>query len=828
MKHLDFKKLMPYLMAIVLFVVISLAYLNPLLEGKKLRQDDITRHKGMSKEVVDFRENTGEEALWTNSMFGGMPAYQISVKYKGNLIRYIDSIFKLGLPHPADLVFLYMFGFFVLMISLRVNPWLGIAGAIAFGLSSYFLIILGAGHNSKAHAIGYMAPVVAGFILTYRGKYMLGGILTLLFLSLEIQAGHPQITYYLMLLLLVFGISEFVFSVREKTFPSFTRSTLIVVAVAVLAVLTNITSLWGTYEYGKYTIRGKTELTSEKENRTSGLDKDYATQWSYGKGETLSLMVPNAKGGASGALAQNEKAMDQIEPSLRNAVAQNRVSQYWGDQPFTSGPVYVGAFIIFLFIYGLFIVKGRMKWWLLAGTLLSIMLAWGKNFMPLTEFFLDYFPGYNKFRAVSMTLVIAELTIPLLALLALSKLIEKPEIFKKKVNLFSLSVNPFYLSLGLTGGLSLLFALVPDWFFSFLSDYESQMIADQGKSSPENAAGIAEFFANVEIARMAIFKADALRSFVLILIGGAIIWGFAMGKIKKGLTFGLLIALVLVDMWGIDKRYLDDDSFVGKSKVDKPYAMSPADKLILKDKDPNFRVLNLTVDPFADASTSYYHKSIGGYHGAKLRRYQELYDHQIKGKFNRDVLNMLNTKYFIQADESRKPFVAPNPQALGNAWFVNNVKMVANADEELDALSDFDPEKVAIVDVRFENELVGYTSGVDSSALIKLIEYKPNNLKYQVNSQKDQLAVFSEIYYPKGWNAYVDGTLTPHFRVDYVLRGMLVPGGKHLVEFKFEPRVYTIGEKVSFGSSLLVILLIIGFAVYEAKKINYRVLSENK
>ena len=821
MKNLDVKKLAPYLVAIVLFVIISLAYLNPLLEGKKLRQDDITRHKGMSKEVVDFREKTGDEALWTNSMFGGMPAYQISVKYKGNLIRYIDSVFKLGLPHPAGLVFLYMFGFFILLISLRVNPWLGIAGAIAFGLSSYFFIILGAGHNSKAHAIGYMAPVVAGFLMTYRGKYVLGGIMTVLFLSLEIQAGHPQITYYLMLLLLVFGFSELVYSIREKTVPSFTRSTLIVVAAAIIAVSTNITSLWGTYEYGKYTIRGKTELTTEAENRTSGLDKDYATQWSYGKGETWSLMVPNAKGGASGALAQNEKAMDEIDPSLRQAVAQNRVSQYWGDQPFTSGPVYVGAFIIFLFIYGLFIVKGRMKWWLLAATLLSVMLAWGKNFMPLTEFFLDYFPGYNKFRAVSMTLVIAELTIPLLGLLALSKLIEKPEIFKSKIEIFNFKINPFYISLGLTGGLSLLFALVPAWFFSFLSEYESQMIADQSNSSPENAAGITEFFANVEIARMAIFKADALRSFMLILIGGAILWGFVLGKIKKGLTYGLLIALVIVDMWGIDKRYLDDDSFVGKSKVDKPYTMSPADKLILKDKDPNFRVLNLTVDPFADASTSYFHKSIGGYHGAKLRRYQELYDHQIKGKYNRDVLNMLNTKYFIQADESRKPFVAPNPQALGNAWFVDDVKIVKNADEELEALSSFDPEKIAIIDERFEDEIAGYKPGIDSSALIKLIEYKPNDLKYQVNSNKDQLSVFSEIYYPKGWNAYVDGELTPHFRVNYVLRGMLVPAGKHLVEFKFEPRVYSIGEKVSFGSSLLVILLIIGFAVFEVKKVGF-------
>jgi hypothetical protein len=826
MKNIDIKKLVPYLAAVVIFIIISLAYLNPLLEGKKLRQDDITRHKGMSKEITDFREKTGEEPLWTSSMFGGMPAYQISVDYKANLIKYIDKVFKLGLPHPAGLVFLYMLGFFILLISLRMNPWLSVAGAIAFGLSSYFFIILGAGHNSKAHAIGYMAPVVAGFIMTYRGKYIQGGILTMLFLALEIQAGHPQITYYLFLLLLFFGFSELIYSIKEKAVPSFARSTLIVFIAAFLAVLTNITSLWATYEYGKYTIRGKTELTTEQENRTSGLDKDYATQWSYGKGETWSLMVPNAKGGASGALAQNETAMDKIDPSLRSAVAQNRVSQYWGDQPFTSGPVYAGAFIMFLFIYGLFIVKGRMKWWLLAGTLLSIMLAWGKNFMPLTEFFLDYFPGYNKFRAVSMTLVIAELTIPLLGLLALNNILKEPGIFKKKINIYNFKINPFYLSFGLTAGLSLIFALVPDWFFSFLSDYENQMIANQNSSNPESASQIAEFFGNVEIARMAIFKADALRSFIIILIGGAILWGFALGKIKRGLTFGLLIVLILVDMWGVDKRYLNDDNFVGKSKVDKPYTMSAADKLILKDKDPNFRVLNLTVDPFADASTSYFHKSIGGYHGAKLRRYQELYDHQIKEKFNRDVLNMLNTKYFIQADESRKPVVVPNPQALGNAWFVEEVKMVKNADEELEVLSNFDPEKTAVIDERFKDELSGFSPKKDSSAQIKLIDYKPNDLRYQVNSQKDQLAVFSEIYYPKGWNAYVDGEPTLHFRADFVLRAMIIPAGKHLVEFKFEPKVYSIGEKVSFGSSLLVILLLIGFVVYEIKKLKEETVSQ--
>jgi hypothetical protein len=458
MKKISLKGIIPYIAAIVIFIIISLVYLSPLLEGKKLKQDDIIRHKGMSKEVVDFREKTGEEALWTNSMFSGMPAYQISVKYKGNLVRYVDRIFKLGLPHPASLVFLYMIGFFILLMVLKVDPWLSIAGAIAFGFSSYFFIIIEAGHNSKAHAIGYLAPVLAGIILTYRGKYIAGGLLTLLFLALEIKAGHPQISYYLMLLLIVFGIAQLIEAIKTKNYLPFVKSTAVVIIAGLIAVLTNITSLWATYEYGKYTIRGKSELTTEQENRTSGLDKDYATQWSYGIGETWSLLVPNINGGASRPIGLNENALDKVNPQFKEYVA--NTSQYFGNQPFTSGPVYAGAIIIFLFIYGLFIIRGPMKWWLLVGTILSIMLAWGKNFMPLTDFFLEYFPGYNKFRAVSMTLVIAELTIPILAFITLNKVLTDQSYFKRKLNFFNYPVNPFYLSLIITAGISLLFALI--------------------------------------------------------------------------------------------------------------------------------------------------------------------------------------------------------------------------------------------------------------------------------------------------------------------------------------------------------------------------------
>ena len=817
MKTFDFKKYIPHIAAIFIFLFLALAYLSPVLEGKKLQSNDVSNFKGMSKEIVDFRAKTGEEPLWTNSMFGGMPAYQISTEYKGNMIRYIDKILRLGLPHPAWIVFLYMLGFYILLIVLRVNPWVALAGAIAYGFSSYFFIILEAGHNSKAHAIAYMAPVLAGFILTYRRKYLTGGLLTALFLALELQAGHPQITYYLMLAILLFGVTELFNAIKTKEYQPFVKSSAVVIIAVILAVLTNITSLWATWEYGKYTIRGKTELTTEKENRTSGLDKDYATQWSYGVGETFSLMIPDVKGGASGVIGNDSYALDGVDSRFKEYVA-NSANRYWGNQPFTSGPVYVGAIIMFLFLYGLFIVKGDLKWWILAATILSIMLSWGKNFMPLTDFFLDYFPGYNKFRAVSMILVIAELMIPILAILALNQIFNDPESFNKKIALLGMKVDPFYLSLGITAGISLLFALMPGVFFDFISDQEVQTIAQQQKSNPEYGKQIADFFANVEIARERILKADAFRSFIFIMLAAVVIWMYAKAKLKKGYALVAITLLILIDMWSVDKRYLNNDKFVSASKVSVPFRKTKADEFILKDKDPDFRVLNLTVDPFADASTSYYHKSIGGYHGAKLRRYQELYDHQIKGKFNMAVLNMLNTKYIIQADKNKQPTVMPNTQVLGNAWFVDSIKWVKNADEELDALSDFDPAKTAVIDERFKPELKGFMPVKDSTAMIKLVSYAPNDLKYQVNTHKDQLAVFSEIYYPKGWNAYIDGELKSHFRVNYVLRAMIVPAGKHLVEFKFEPKVYFVGEKISLASSLLLILILLGYIGYEIKK----------
>jgi hypothetical protein len=802
MNKFPFKKLMPYLAAVILFMVLTLGYMSPLMEGKVLKQDDIIRHKGMSKEVVDFREKTGEEALWTNSMFSGMPAYQISVQYKANLVQYIDKLMRLGLPRPADLVFLYMLGFFILLNVLGVNPWVSMAGAVAYGFSSYFFIILEAGHNSKAHAIAYMAPLLAGIILTYKGKYWFGGILTLLFMALEIQAGHPQITYYLALLILILGITELASAIKTKKYIPFIKATAIIAAASMLGILTNITSLWATYEYGKETIRGRTELTSEKENRTSGLDKDYATQWSYGISETGTLLIPNFNGGSShGKLSENSESFKaMINNQVPRDQAENVINgmpTYWGDQPFTSGPVYVGAIVFFLFVFGLIMIKGNLKWWLLAGTLLSILLSWGKNFPVLTDFFLNYFPGYNKFRAVSMTLVIAELTIPLLAFLALG------EVFKKDFDK-QRAFKALKLSVYIVGGFSLIFALLPGLFFNFTGPSDAQL----SKSFPE------WLMSALVDDRRNMLRLDAFRSLIFILLSAGVIWAFISNKLNKGYVFAALTLLIVVDMWAVNKRYLGDEDFMNKSRFEKPFVKTKADELILKDTDPDYRVLNLTVDPFADASTSYFHKSIGGYHGAKLRRYQELYEHQIQKNFNLNVLNMLNTKYIIQPDQNRKPQVVPNMNALGNAWFVDSVRMVDNADQELNALTNFDPATTAIMDKRFEKDLEGFTPQIDSTAQIQLIEYEPNHLKYQSNTKTDQLAVFSEIYYDKGWNAYVDEKPVPHFRVNYVLRAMIVPAGKHLIEFKFEPRVYYVGEKISLASSLLLIFILLGSVVY--------------
>ncbi len=800
MNKIPFTKWLPYIGAILIFLIITLVYFFPLLEGKRLYQSDIVQFTGMSKEIADFRKETGTEPLWTNSMFGGMPAYQISTIFTGNLLTYLDRALHLGLPHPAGTVFLYFLGFFFLLLVLRVNPWLAVAGSTGFALSSYLFIILEAGHNSKAHAIAYMAPVLAGIILAFRKKYLWGGIITAVFLSLEIKANHPQITYYLAMTATLLGLVELVYAIRNRKIRPWLISVTVLILASVLALLTNFSNLWTTYEYSKYTIRGKTELTTEQSNRTSGLDKDYVTQWSYGVGETMTLLIPDVYGGSSSArispgskLAGAMKENNIPESSIREFISQPLPFLYWGDQPFTSGPVYVGAIIFFLFILGLIIVKGPLKWWLLGATILSVMLAWGHNFMWLTDLFLTYLPGYNKFRAVTMILVIAELTMPLLGILAL-KVAFDGTMDKKKL------FTGLKIALGITGGITLLFALLPGIFLDFTGSGD----ANFARQFPD------WFMQAIREERERVARLDALRSFAFILLSAAAIWAVIFGKLRKEYVYGVLIVLILADMFTVNKRYLNAGSFTSRSKMETPYQPSPADQMILQDKDPNFRVLNLTVNPFADAGTSYFHKSIGGYHGAKLRRYQEIYEYHIV-KQNMAVLNMLNTRYFILPDENKNPEARYNDGAMGNAWFVEQVQLVDNADEEIHALEGFDPARTALVDKRFASLIEVQEPGKDTLSFIRLTEYKPNRLTYQYKSSVPGIAVFSEIYYPAGWNAYIDDSPAPHFRANYILRAMMLPAGDHTVTFRFEPRSYFMGEWISRISSALLILILLVF-----------------
>lgn len=805
-------KLIPYLAAIIIFLLATVLLFTPLFQGQQLIQGDITNFKGMSKEIQDYREKTGKEALWTNSMFGGMPAYQISVKYKANLMAYVDRIFRLGLPRPADYVFLYFIGFFFLLVIMEVSPWLAIVGALAYGFSTYFIIILEAGHNTKAHAIAYMAPLLGSVLLTLRGRLLTGGILTALFAALEIYTNHLQITYYFLITVLTLWIGFLIDAVREKQLLTFSKATGVLIVAALLAILPNITNLWTTLEYSKETTRGKSELTHNLEVKTSGLDKDYATQWSYGVGESWSLLIPNVKGGATDYLGKNEKALEKANPAFRKTLAQ--WNHYWGDQPFTSGPVYVGALIVFLFVLGLLWIKGSLKWGLLVATILSIMLAWGRNFMPLSDFFLDHFPLYNKFRAVSMILVIAELTMPLLAMLALWQIINRPPDSASEKKNFRKYLIVAY---ALTGGISLLFYLMPGTFFSFLSAQEVQQF-DEFRKQGTDPSQLNAFISSLKEVRMGIFKTDAIRSFFFITVGALLLYFYAINrKVNKTILIASLGILVFVDLFFINKRYVSESNFESPRRLEAFFNPTEADKFILKDTDPHFRVLNLTTNTFNDARTSYFHKSIGGYHGAKLKRYQELIELQI-AKNNLQVLNMLNTKYFILKGKNGQPEVQINMDALGNAWFVAGYRLVKNADEEMEALRNFLPAETAIIDQRFSSYLQGVTITHDSTAHIRLTEYQPNKLVYEYKASKPQLAVFSEIYYPHGWQAYIDGKPAPHFRANYVLRAMVVPEGKHTLEFRFEPKSYFIGEKIALAGSLLLIFLFLGMLVFEIKK----------
>lgn len=784
--------------------MLTIAFFNPVLKGYVLNQGDIRNWEGVAKETLDHREATGDNALWTNSLFGGMPTYLISIKYTGNLFNYLHKVFAGGIQAPMGYIFICMLGFYFLMLVLRINPWIGMIGAFAFAFSTYFIIIIEAGHNTKLQAIAYMAPLLGAIIMTFRGKYLLGGALAGALVALEISCNHLQITYYLFMLIAVYGVFKLIEAVKEKQLPQFGKAIAVLGIAAVLGLGANVNRLWSLYEYSKYSTRGKSELKSNQEDKTSGLDKSYATAWSYGIGETWTLLIPNYKGGGSGAIMiDDEDALKDVDPQMKQLVGQ--LSPYFGDQPFTSGPVYVGAIICFLFILGLFVVEKNLRWVMLVGTILSVMLAWGKNFMGLTDFFLDYVPGYNKFRTVSMTLVIAELTMPVLAFVALDRIIRG---FSKE------KMKYVYISFALTGGMSLVLWLMGQSTYTGAAD-EALPGRLMQAGIPQNM--IAGVMAQLEVAREAIFKADALRSFGLVLGAFVLVYLFVKNTIKKEILIAGIAVLVLGDMWTVNRRYITTDKqggsyaqWVKKKKQQTAYTPDAADNSILQDPDPDFRVFNTTARLDQDSRTSYFHKSLGGYHGAKMKRYQELIDHHL-GKGNQNVINMLNTKYFIVGGEQGGRTVQQNPGALGHAWLVNKVKFVPDADAEINALEDFDPAAEAVVDERFK-DMVKTTSPAGGS--IKLRSYKPGEWVYEAQADGEALAVFSEIYYPEGMKVTVDGSPADHFRVDYVLRGMMVPKGKHEIRFSFEPSSYYVGEKVSLASSLALILLL-GFAVYK-------------
>jgi hypothetical protein len=814
------KQILSFLAAIIAFAVITWVYFSPVLQGKRIKQHDMEMHKGMAQELTEYRETTGETALWTNAPFGGMPAWNITAPQKTNLFDYVHKGFSIGLPSPLGSVFISMLGFFILLLVLDCGFWVSVAGALAYGFTSYLFIVIGAGHNAKAVAMAYMPPVIAGILLTYRGKYLWGGLLTAVALALEIRANHLQITYYLLLIIGILIIAEFIADLKEKKLVHFIKASLILVVVAIISTLTFTTKLYANYEFGKETTRGKPVLTRNEANQTKGLDRDYITQWSYGKGETWSLLIPNAKGGASAYIGSKNPSLEKADSRFRQSIAQSNA--YWGDQPGTSGPVYVGAIVVFLFVFGALTIKGKLKWALLVATLLSILLSWGKNFMGFTNFFLDYLPGYDKFRAVSMTLVIAEVTMPLLGFLGLAEIAKNPDSFKK-------NQKNFFIALGVTAGICLLFYIAPKLFFSFFSQSEAEQFAQL--SSGKDGAIYASFATQLENVRIAIFRKDAMRSLLFILFAAVPLFLYGKGKLKAQIAFPILAALVLVDMYPIDRRYLNNDNFIPKRQFDKPFTASAANQYILNDKTLDFRVADITKDAFNDASTCYFHKSIGGYSGAKLRRYQDIISQYLGNELNQlrsaksgedmiqslsqlKVLNMLNTKYIIYNPNSQ-PF--QNPFAFGNAWLVNDIQWVDTPNEEFDAISTTDLQHTAIMHKEFQTQAGNYNpAGGEGS--ITLTDYKPNQVTYRFEANEDKLVVFSEIWTSKGWTMHMDGQEHPILRANYLLRAAMIPAGNHEIVMRYEPSIWRIGGIISLVSSLSILLAVVIAVIFTIKK----------
>lgn len=831
------KKLLPDLIAILAFVLLSFAYFFPAdIENRILFQHDTAAGAGAGQEVKEYYEQTGERSRWTNSLFGGMPMYQIAPSYDSTKsLQWVQKAYQLFLPDYVCLTFMLMLGFYILLRVFGIPVWLAGLGGIMWAFSSYFFILISAGHIWKFITLAYVPPTIAGIVLAYRGKLLWGGILTALFVALQITSNHVQMSYYFFFVILFFVGAYFEKAWRTKTLPQFFKASAVLIVAALVGIAANVSNLYHTYAYSKETMRGKSELvqTGDAAKQTSsGLDRDYITQWSYGIDETLTLLVPNFKGGASAALSQSETAMSKANPMYSSLYGS--LTQYFGTQPMTSGPVYVGAFVLFLFVLGCFIVKGPLKWALIGATFFSIVLSWGKNFMPLTDFFIDYVPLYNKFRAVSSILVIAEFTIPLLAIFALKRLLEEPEILKQEK-------KPLGISLLLTAGIALLLAIAPGSIGSgYVPAQEAQMLQNAVNQQMIPANELSGILANLGEMRAELVSSDALRSFIIIGIGCSLLWLYASGKLRSSLTIAGITILCLADMWGVNKRYLNDAQFVPHSIRTETFTKTNTDELILQDTSLDYRVLNFATSTFDDNNTSYWHKSVGGYHPAKLRRYQEMIEHHISpemqaaykaiataggemdsvdaNKFR--ILNMLNTKYFIfPAGQQRQTVPILNPHAYGNAWFVNKVQYVNNANEEIDALDSIIPTETAVVDARFKDVLKGTTESYkDSLSSIRLTSYAPNRLTYETNNAQDGIAVFSEIYYPDGWHVTIDGQPAELARADYILRTMYVPAGQHTIEMRFAPTSLHVTEGIAYGAlALLVIGIIVAVLIAKRK-----------
>ncbi|CCY66313.1 putative uncharacterized protein [Prevotella sp. CAG:1124] len=823
------KKWLPDVLAVVLFALISFAYFFPAdIEGKILYRHDSAASKGLGREMAEYKAQTGEVTRWMNSVFSGMPTYQSAPEYTSTKgVQGALSVYHLFLPENVWYVFAYLLGFYILLRAFDFRQSLAVLGSIIWAFSTYFLIIIAAGHIWKVMALAYLPPMIAGVVLSYRGKYLWGFIVTAIFSAFEVNANHVQMTYYFLFVILFMIIAYLVDAIRKKELARFGKATAVCAAGAVIGICLNLSNLYHTWEYSKETMRGKSELVKKDvANQTStGLDRDYITQWSYGIDETWTLLVPNTKGGASVPLVESETAMKHADPNF--APIYQQLGQYWGEQPGTQGPVYVGAFVLMLFILGLFIVKGPMKWALLAATVLSVLLAWGKNFMPFTNFFIDYVPMYAKFRTVASILVIAEFTIPLLAMLALKKIVDEPEILTKRI-------KTVYLSFGLTGGIAILFALFPTLFFSdFISSNEMKalMTLPQEYVNP--------VIDNLRDMREAVFTADCWRSALVVVIGTLCLLLFKARKLKANYMVGAIIVLCLIDLWQVNKRYLNNDMFVPKSEREAPIQETETDRIILQDKTDlgNYRVLNLASNTFNENETSYFHNSIGGYHAAKLRRYQDMIDMYIApemgslmqavaqaggdmSKVNGDsifpVLNMLNARYFILPLQDGQTVPVQNPYVYGPAWYVDKLTYVDNANAEIERVGKMDIRHEAVADKRFEAQLKTAVKQ-DSISVVKLTSYMSDRLTYDVNSSKGGVIVFSEVYYP-GWTATVDGQPVELGRVNYLLRAVNVAPGKHKIELAFHPKSVTTTETIAYVAYAVLLLAILLLAYIEYRK----------